>query len=350
MTEQINTTLNDVYKSTTLGDLDRAIGSTYFGLNHQRTPSKVPINTDDHGYVFFTRPQLNMQTENLRAERKFFQLLTTKPESIHRIIRNTLDPRLAYMNIGIDCPFVDPLNAFIPMLTEQCLTLPGWPDPVHDTYTSKPGAYKEEFSFVDSSMDIYRTYDISATFRNMQGSPIPLLFDYWRSYQSFVFQGTMIPYPDFIARNIIDYQSRVYRLVMDRTRTIVQRISATGVCYPLAGNIGGTFDYDSTKPLNESQAQVEVQFRCTGALYDDVILMHEFNKVVQIFNPNMRDEFRSSNMVALQAAEKPIFNKEGYPLINVLSGELSWYVTKARYAAEMTSYNRHAAAIGQKTT
>ncbi len=134
----INTTLNDVFRSTPLGDVRNAIGTTFYGINHRGTPQPVPINTDQYGLVLFTRPGMNMSTDNIRAERKFIPLLTKEPTSIQRIIRCSLDPRLAWsVNGGISSPFVDNKSAFLPLISNHALSLSGWPDPVSDTYTAQ---------------------------------------------------------------------------------------------------------------------------------------------------------------------------------------------------------------------
>ncbi|MGZ7196756.1 hypothetical protein ACXWOC_11260, partial [Streptococcus pyogenes] len=51
----------------------------------------MPINKTHYGYVFFTRPQLNMQTNNIKHVRNLLPLLTTQDKSIHRAIRCYLD-------------------------------------------------------------------------------------------------------------------------------------------------------------------------------------------------------------------------------------------------------------------
>lgn len=344
----INTTINDVYRSTPIGDLDRAIGSSYYGLNHEKSPILLRPNTDDYGYVFFTRPQLNMQSQNLANERRYLQLLTTEEASIQRIVRCTLDPRLAYLDRSYNCPLVDPQQAFIPMLSNQCIRLPNWPDPTNDTYTSKPGAYKEEFSYVDSAMDIYRTFDLGVSYWNTQGSPIPLLFDTWRLYQTQVFEGVLVPYADFIAKQMIDYQTRIYRLVMDRSRTIVTHIGATGVAYPLVSNKGAMFDYDTTASVNTGFNEIEVQFRCTGMIYDDPILVDQFNKVVRIFNPAMADDVRETYMTPIPLSDRSAFKNEGYPHIDMSTRVLSWWVTKERYNVVLADFERHYKALAEK--
>lgn len=344
---KINTTLTDVFKNTPIGDIDRAMGLTFHGINHRQTHNPVPINTDGYGLVFFTRPQLNFGDGNLRAERKLLPLMTKAPASIQRIIRCYLDPRLQYLKIGIDCPFVDEFNPFIPLLTNHCLSTSGWPDPVHDTYTSKPGAYKEEFGYVNSNLDNYGAFQINATFRNMQGDPINALFRAWTIYQANVFEGIMVPYPDFIAWNIIDYNTRIYRLVLDKSKRFIQKIACTGAAFPLSQPIGHAFDFDSSKPINSSMDQIQIPFRCFGVRYNDPIIMHNFNRAVQIFNPAMRPNLRPSLMREVGMAELSYFNNQGYPYIDMETSELKWFVDANSYNTQLNSMQRHQAALSE---
>jgi hypothetical protein len=342
MSNKINTSLNDVFKSTPLGDVDSAIGTLFYGINHRQTPNPVPINKDGYGLTFFTRPQLNLRTENIRAERTFIPLLTNEPESIQRIIRCYLDPRLNYdSNNSFGTTLVDHQGAFMPLLTNHLLACTGWPDPILETFTSKPGAYKEVYSMVDSSLDIYSAYDITATFRNMVGDPITSLFLYWLQYQASVFKGVMVPYPDFLVQNEIDYNTRIYRLVLDKNKRFVQKIACTGAAYPISVPIGGAFNFEAGKPINQTNDQIQINFRCMGACYQDDIVVHEFNKVVGIFNPSMRDEYYKLVMQQVPVEALSTFNSTGYPHINPDTYELCWYVPKDQYSRVMAAYERH---------
>ena len=60
----INTTLNDVLRTTSIGSRDTAIGDAYYGINHRGSPAPISINRDTHGLTFFTRPQLNLTPDN----------------------------------------------------------------------------------------------------------------------------------------------------------------------------------------------------------------------------------------------------------------------------------------------
>lgn len=343
----INASLNDVFKTTVLGDVKGAIGSTLFGLNHRQTAVPVPINRDQHGYIFFTRPQLNLSTTNVRSLRRFTPLLDQNELSLPRAIRRFLDPRLSAAEYP--CPIVDDKQAFIPILTNHVMDCSGWPDPVLDLYTSRPGVQREVFSLVDSVMENYGAYDLSVNFRNMVGSPIEALIDTWMWYKSSVFVGNMMPYPDFIAQNVVDYQTRIWRLVMDKNKMFVQKIACSGVSIPRTNPVGASFNFESDRPLNQSNDRIQITMHCTGFCYNDPILVWEFNKAVGIFNPDMQnllDGAEPSEHVRLEPSEYQLFNNRGYPYIDQDTMRLHWYVSKQDYTARMSGFSRVSEALG----
>ena len=348
MAQDINTTLDDVFKnSTPLGSISNSIGETFYGISQRRQQSAVPINRDDFGLTFFVRPQLNLSDFNLRPERKFTPLMTLEPASIQRIIRCLLDPRLTEFNPAFKSPFVDQQNAFIPILTNHLISCTGWPDSTVNSFTSKEGVYKEQFGFVDSVVEEFGSFDLTTTYRNMSGDPISLLFSVWQRYCSNVFQGVMSPYPDYITNNELDYTTRIYRLVLDKNKRYVQKIAATGACYPISVPNGASFNFDSDKPFNMSNENIPIIFKCFGYTYCDDILIHEFNRTVQIFNPSMADEYITSNMVKIPFEALDLFKNKGYPKIDPKTYELNWYISKDEYVRIFGSYERHFEALNE---
>lgn len=361
---EINTTLNDVFKVTPLGDVKSAMGNTLRGINHRSTPLPVPINKDNHGYVFFTRPQLNLSTQNLRALRKMLPLLDQNHLSLPRAIRRLLDPRLN--SAEFPCPLVDDKLAFIPVLSNHIVSCSGWPDPVLDLFTSKPGARREVYSIVDSAIEINQAYDLSLTFRNMAGDPISALFDHWMWYMSHVFSGELLPYADFIALNEMDYNTRVWRLVMDKNKKYVQKIGCCGYASPTGNPIGNSMNFESDRPLNNLNDQLSMRLSAVGFCYNDPILIHEFNQTTAIFNTDFLNLLQNNTdrnnkylpfderikqglgpqeHVRLEPSELPLFNNSGYPIIHPDTYELLWYVHVSEYEARMHGFNRMAEAL-----
>lgn len=336
--------LDDYFQTTPIGSIERAIGDNIYGVNHRQVKSPVPSNKDLYGLTFFVRPQLNLQTPNVRNVRQLYPLLTENDRSVQRIVRCTLDPRLQYgyrddngelISPELECSLVDNLNAFVPMLTNNLLTISGWPDIVSPTFSSKEGLMAEIYSQVDGTIKNYQEFDIDATFRNTIGDPIIYLFYVWLNYQSSVFAGNLMPYIDYILENMIDYNTRIYRLVLDSQRRVVRKIAATGVSYPLTVPMGQFFDFNHDRPYNDQSKEFTIRFKCLGVIYQDDILVREFNQTVQIFNPDMKDDLREGTYYCVEPFLLPYFNHRGYPRINEETYVLEWWVKTDEYEARV---------------
>lgn len=355
---QVNVSIDDLSQNSAIGSLSDAMTNNIYGFNHRQTPLAIPINKDHYGYTFFTRPQLNMQTRNIRSLRILMPLVTAGEISYQRALRCLLDPRLIAgygssdeEDVGADrnfqCALVDNKQAFMPMLTNQLNSISGWQDITVPTFSSKEGIYKDGYSMVDGTTINYSTYDITASFRNSRGDPITSLFFYWTHYMSAVFEGTLIPYPDMITENEIDYNTRIYRLVLDSSKRYVQRIAATGAAFPIAVPIGGVFDYSNEKPYNDVNSEIAIPFRCMGAIYNDEILVWAFNNTVKTFNPDMHDLLRPQRMIPLSSADNlELFNNRGYPYIDPKTYELQWWVEKSFYKSRYDAYEKYADELG----
>lgn len=337
--------LDDYFQSTPIGSIDKAIGNNLYGINHQQTSTFVPSNRDMYGLTFFVRPQLNMQPDNIRNVRLFSPLLTDDVLTIQRFVRCMLDPRLikgySFKNIvvpPISCPILDNTQAFIPILTNNINSISGWPDVVAPTFDSKAGLYKEVFSMVDGITRYYESFDLDVSFKNTHADPILYLFYVWLHYSSNVFEGKLVPYLDMLSENEIDYNTRIYRLVLDKHRNKVTKIAATGASFPISVPTGSFFDYSKERPFNDQNKDITIRFKCNGAEYQDDITIREFNKTVQIFNPSMNDENRERDMVNLDKSLQPMFNNRGYPRINPRTNALEWWVSKSTYQVRTASF------------
>jgi hypothetical protein len=141
----------------------------------------------------------------------------------------------------------------------------------------------------------------------------------------------MMPYPDAIVENEIDYQTRIYRLVLDPKMKFVQKIGACGAAFPMASPLGASFNFASDTPYMRDNDQLSIPFKAIGASYLDPILISEFNQVVQEFNPDMKDSRRSRNYKKLIGNDGRYFNFRGYPRINPTTYELEWWVDGPEY-------------------
>lgn len=337
--------LDDYFQSTPVGSLERAIGDNLYGINQNQVPSAVPSNKDIYGLTFFVRPQLNLQTDNIRNERLFYPLLTDNSTSMQRFVRCMLDPRLMegygrgkVVIPPISCPFVDNQQAFIPILTNDLLSISGWPDVVVPYYKSDRGLYQESYMQADGVVKNYENFSMTASFRNTRGDPIIYLFYIWLHYQALVFEGILMPYPDFITENELDYNTRIYRLVLDSSKTYVKKIAACGVAAPVSVPTGSFFDYTADKPYNDQNKEISIQFECLGAVYQDDYLIRAFNKTVATFNPGMRDSNRTKVMTKVPKVVLGLFKNRGYARINPNNYELEWWVDKSFFTLRTQAF------------
>lgn len=272
-------------------------------------------------------------------------LLNNLDTSMQRYVRCMLDPRLQTgYTIGkstirpISCPIVDPFNPFIPILTNNALTASGWPDQTLPVFSSTPGVVNQTYIQVDGSALNPEAYTIDMSFRNTHGDPILYMLYIWMHYAAAVNNGTFIPYIDFIAGNAIDYNSRIYRLTLDRHKHKVSKICSTGPAIPVSNPTGSFFDLNADKPYNDQTKDITVRFQCAIFEAFDDILFYEFNKTVEQFNPLMRDGQRDMMMSKIARAFLPMFNNRGYPRIDPETRELEWWIQTDFYETRLSQF------------
>lgn len=317
------------------------------GFNHRLSGTVgLAPNTDSTGLTFFTKPVLNLAYNNINRVRKLEFLGDENPKSMGCAIKCMLSPYIDDRRVPKDTSpsyiregefpnsrsaIIDDKQAFIPILSTSLVSLSGWPDKSLDVYTSQEGRAKETMSWVDSRPDIFGSMDLSATFRNMDGDPITTIFDVWTEYAGRVLDGTIVAYPEMRITRSIDYATRIYRFVTDRSRTYVQKMACTGGSFPFAVPNAAAFNQNASDIFNTENDQIAIPFRSSGFLYNDPIIAKMFNQTVEMFNPDMRDANRDKTMLKLTGQMSDLFNWKGYPRIeidangNADSYEISWY-------------------------
>lgn len=322
------------------GDLTSALRNTLMGFNHRGFGSPVPYNAENHGITFFTRPRLNLSYDNVAMDRVLTPFLADDPDSYQRAMRLMLDPeagRGRTLSVGtrrihqLDSNLFDYRQAFIPLLTNNLLSMSGWPDPSMDMYVSNPGVTREVWSMADGPVELRNNFDLTANFRNILGDPITLLFWMWYRYIGNVRSGKMVPWPEEVIENRIDYQTGIWRMTLDPARKYIQKISRT-IATPTAVPFGAAMDYSTDSPFNPTNAsQISIPFSCIGAEYNDPILFTEFNVLVCAHNIDMFGPNRDKLMLKIPIEELAYFNFYGYPRIDFRTAELEWYVYRSDY-------------------
>lgn len=327
-----------------MGPFKSIVTASYYGINTTGYPAAVPRNRDNQGLVFFTRPRMRLSAENCLQDETLQQMLVTQNRSPWRAVRAMLDPvgsgspqritanRSNKVNHLYPSDLVDPYMPFIPLLGNTISNLNGWPDLDIGRYTSREGIQKETWTMIDGVAKIYSEFTLNATFKNIISDPIGYMFWAWACYNSLAYQGEAIPWMDSILDNEIDYQTRIYRVIFDPTKTYVQKIAYTGIAVPVVANVGAAYNY-SEKPFNEDLDDYQINFVCNGAVYHEQGTFEIFNRHVTDFNIFMHDAKRLQYMVKLKPSERKSFKFSGYPRINPENSEFEMWVFKQHYDA-----------------
>lgn len=317
-----------------------------YGLNNLSAGDRIQgFNKDKMGYVFFTRPQLNLSDNNILYDQtgiiRNLKVSENNYDTIQNAVRCYLDPRLmTSMGNGgyrLQCNLINNENAFLSVLSNSCISLSGWPDKVTPTFESTEGARGEVHSMIDGVRDYYQSFDLDATFMNYEDSCIHMLFNVWEEYGCQVFEGTMYPYIDYLVNHEIDYNTRIYRFVMDNTDTYIKQFFTCGAAYPITTSESRFADYDSTKHFNTIK-DINVRFRCVGAEYNRPVSLLEFNMTVAAFNPSIMECIKSKQkpyeknnfgLIKVTNEYRKIFNYKAIPYINLDTNELCWIIDQS---------------------
>lgn len=342
-------TLDQIYRLTGFGGYGSTKLDFYYGLDITNSGLPVEPVRDVNAFVFFTRPTLNMSSNNFGLARKLEYLLSENTNSMANLIRCTLMPRY-YRNLrtgtksseinSLKIPqssYVDELNPFIPMLTSRLTGISGWPTKMVDFFTSAEGLGKENWSYVDGHREYYGEYQLTTSFANTRNSPIEALITAWTYYSLAVSDGSMVALPEMRAKRRVDYQTRPYVLLMDETCTFVQKIACAGNATWMSSPEADSFNIDTTQVFNQGAAELSLSLKCHGVRYNDPIIVQNFNSLVLMYNPSLLD---GDSYVKLIPDEYLQYNRRAIPFINIEDGyKLEWYMPSDRYEEISQAYN-----------
>lgn len=290
------------------------------------------------GYVFITRPWLNLSYNNMASYRRLMNLYDDNLNSIASWARLTLDPRQGLSRTNRDTTLLDVYNPWIPLLTNTMATCSGWPDKSLDFKTSDPGRLKEVSTIVTGTSRQYESFPLNMEFRNLIGSPLGLMFSGWLDYMGEAHSEDVVPYEDALVKNYKDYDVGIWRIVLDSTSRRVTDIAWT-IGFPVVDANGADLNFDRSKPFQEDNQDYNVTFQCDTLYHNDPILPSLFNTVSGALDPNFAASSdpsylggvdRSYYVKITTMAERNLF-MDLRPWINTETMELEYYVRKSEY-------------------
>lgn len=302
------------------------------GINSLGTHPTTPINREQFGLTFFTRPRMNLHDANLRAWRPFYSMISSEGANISlpRAVRAMLDP-VGVWKFSKGSPLIDHEQAFIPWLSNSLVSQSGWPEIAPGTFTSAEGNHHESYSIIDDTIKNFRVWELNTMHREGPGNIIVLLLYVWVCYASLVYEGDMTPYPDAIMSRRIDYNTRIFRFSLDANKKRIREWWST-IAYPYVAPTAINANFSMDSPFNEEGQQKSVNWKCHGCDTFDPIVLAEFNAIVQYFNPKMHPAIRDKHMVEIQEDEWHLFNYKTFFQIDTEEQILTRWVDREVYA------------------
>ena len=283
--------------------------------------SAVQINAEHVGLTFFTKPRLNLSTASIRQDPTLAMLDTLDPQSWMFALRCNLDTRFAnspkIKGLAELSPWFNSDSPFNIPLSNMLVGISGWPDYSVDYETTETGYFSESMTFARGSDEGRRNYDLSCTFRDIQGGYLMAFFYYWLKAMSLQMQGTIVAYPQERASNRLNYTCSIYRFVMDPSiRTITKWAKATG-CFPINIPIGEIFNYGPGDSFIHTSQQFTIPFKATVINYMDPRHLQAFNILVERYAGQDVGLRRGGWIKTEVSAEH---NFAGVPYIDLFSG------------------------------
>lgn len=331
------------------------LSNMLMGFNHRMASTPIPLHREYGGVTFITRPDLNLSAENIANSRRLSDMASQPRSSLDYSILAALDPdfELGFSDsptmrngrrknrLGTpflpDIPF-DNLQAFIPLLSSQLMSLSGPPDNSIESWMSPEGLMREQWGMIDSTDEINYGYTTSTTLNNPIGDPCMKLATVWLEYMGGTKIGKFRPKIRNSIQRRQDYMSRGYTIRYDALGNIL-RFNVICVMWPTNNNAGAMANVDNTKPLQDVDSTVTLQWQCIGARYWDPAYMDSFNNAVALANPDMIPDPRYDTFVPMGAGnlrqllpeEISFFNWYGYPHIDSWRRKLTWWVYQIDY-------------------
>lgn len=302
-----------------------SIADNFKGKNWLGGIPNTPKNDDFVGLNFITRPELNLQYDNIGTNRILTPLNTNDPLTAQYAMKMYLDP-VGCVERGYSSPLADPAYAFLPFLDNSIIDASGWPDITMDEDVSNEGHYKEQFGRLKGVTNRLAPFSLNINHVNTKGSPINLFYSTILAYVEALNKRRLYPYTKNVVENRYDYFFRYYRFVLDPFHDKVVMSGCNGYMYPRTDPIGSVMNFATSKPINDGYDTVSVQWSCFGAFYNDPRILHEFNRTVCYHNPLMKDSTRRATYQRVPASMLSNVNYRGYPFIDLRSNQFQVWV------------------------
>lgn len=332
-----NINFDSITRNSGKGNRECSLHNVIRSKNWVGGPPTLPVLKENTGLVFIGPPDLNLHPSTVGHIREFSPLLVEDPYSLGSTIRDMLDPRNAWKKPN--SRLNDPNYPFLSILDNTLTSLDGWPDYVMEEYVSDPGKAGSTVIAARGRIKKYQKFELSATHMNLPGDAINQIYTYLALWYDHVHRWSASPHMINVRHNRLDYLMRIYRFAFDSSGTRINQFTMSGCGFPKAGSQGAVMNYSTDSPVNQGYDTISASWTCAGVYHNDPIVLLCFNRLVERFNPLMKDGLRQKHFVRVGAengtaslSDINAFQYHGYPRINLRTLEFEVWVPKAIYS------------------
>lgn len=351
--------INNVSRTTGSGSHQERFQDVFYGLNRLPQVAELPIHKEMQGMILFTRPDLNLSYDNISKVRQLSHLLTQDANSAMGAVKLALDPTTQHgypilsrvfgkqRGPAVKSALTDMYNPYLSLLSNACVSMSPPPDLGISLYTSPEGVFREQWIMNDSIAENHGYYDLTCTFNNIKGNSVLMMLLSWVLYMGLLRIGRVSPHPHSRITNRMDYFTRIERFKFDESGRFIEQWFHTGASLPKSISVGAGFGLNKLEPYEYENKDISVQFGSVGAVYNDPIQLWEFNWRMMRWNTNLMDTVRAKHFYKAPKVDDTITNWLGYPLINLATREMEWWIPKEDYKRilkgvyDVDSYTAH---------
>lgn len=172
---------------------------------------------------------------------------------------------------------------------------------------------------------------INMTLRNMKGSIVNSVFEFWEHFipEVRMWDNQMNPHDEALYSNYQCWDTRIYHFIMNQNLLNIESCAMTIQSIPSTFPQGDllTINNDSNSRRSANQDTISIAFRSIGSRANTYEVVNSFNLCTEYFNKNMADSERSKYYRKLHPSEYLEHgNNVAYPWINIDTMEFEFYI------------------------
>jgi len=225
------------------------------------------------GYVFFTRPDLNLFKSATDSDAEE----DDEGSDIHKQIQ--LDPQLHYiMKANAETAKTltksySTAHHFNPLLSNTVMSLDVSDESIDTLETGETfTGFKTQYA--KSNIRSMTAGTISITFPETYNAALTQLHQLWCGYESGVYRGTLKPKEEYIYGKELDYACDIYYFLVDAEDMIIRYWCKYTGCFPLNVN-KSIFSFSGETQINHPNLNVSYAYFAREDM--NLINLHEFN-------------------------------------------------------------------------